>query len=266
MSFFRMIIPNNNSADWITTGLNSILNQTFTDWELLIVDDASYDSSPTMIQNIINANPTRNIRMIRLEKKGGYPGNTRNVALKESTDAPYTLFMDSDDWLCDNYAFQNIYRAIEKHNRPDVVRLPYIMWHGGAYQQTDRLFDTCPAEMAQSYVVAPWTKAIKTELIVPFPEGTLFEDIVQHLYQTDVVETVCHLDMPIVRWNRSPQNTVSLTANLTKNEDYIRKYHASCFKICADLTDFVPKHDYLKDPRQRWLDFGTAKLRELKLV
>ena len=50
MPFFSVIIPTYNRAEILTRALNSILNQSFSDWELIVVDDGSNDNTKEIVQ------------------------------------------------------------------------------------------------------------------------------------------------------------------------------------------------------------------------
>ena len=91
-----IITPNYNSEFYLEDCISSVLNQTYTNWELLIVDDASTDSSRQIIERC--ANSERRIKPIFLDKNIGAAAS-RNLAL-ENSSASYIAFLDSDDlWL-----------------------------------------------------------------------------------------------------------------------------------------------------------------------
>ena len=91
-----IITPSFNSESYLEDCINSVLNQTYTNWELLIVDDGSTDSSRQLIERF--ANFERRIKPIFLDKNIGAAA-ARNLAL-ENCSASYIAFLDSDDlWL-----------------------------------------------------------------------------------------------------------------------------------------------------------------------
>lgn len=89
-----VIIPNYNSERYIADTLQSVLAQTHTDWELLIVDDCSNDGSVAIIERF-QAEDTR-IRLIRLNTPSGGPARPRNIGL-DAARGDYVAFLDSDD-------------------------------------------------------------------------------------------------------------------------------------------------------------------------
>jgi teichuronic acid biosynthesis glycosyltransferase TuaG len=88
-----IIMPSFNSEKFISEAIISIQKQTYTNWELLVVDDCSTDKTVAIIQKFIN-NDNR-IHLIRLKKNSG-TGIARNTALQKA-NGQYIAFLDSDD-------------------------------------------------------------------------------------------------------------------------------------------------------------------------
>lgn len=86
-----VILPVYNCELYIQTAVESILNQTFTDFELLIIDDASRDATVAILKNI----PDPRIQLIQKPKNSGYT-NSLNYGLKIAK-GEYIARMDSDD-------------------------------------------------------------------------------------------------------------------------------------------------------------------------
>lgn len=268
MAFFRIIIPNYNSAKWIDKGLKSIFSQSFPNYVIHIVDDESTDNCMSIIQAWRNVYPER-LCVHRLPKKSGYPGGTRNYCLHGAlfTDnADYTLFMDSDDWFCDNQCLQRIYDAAVENNYPDVIRLPFVILESEKKRTYVPLKEGTVKDIAVSPFFAPWTKAIKTEMLVKFPEKTLFEDIPQHIAQLDILETAAYIDDPVIVWNRLKENDVSLTANLRTNAEYRKKLDISTWQLLADLYRMELRHDYSNNARNSWIAFAKQRVKDEGMI
>ena len=84
-----VIIPSYNREKLIVKAINSVLNQTFTDFEILIIDDASTDNTKQVIHDL----NLENIRYFRLEKNGGQC-IARNFGIKQAK-GEYIAFLDS---------------------------------------------------------------------------------------------------------------------------------------------------------------------------
>lgn len=91
-----IIMPSYNSEKFIIESVESVLVQTYSNWELIIVDDCSPDSSNHIIMKYVDSD--HRIKLIKLEKNSG-PAVARNTAI-EAANGRYIAFLDSDDvWL-----------------------------------------------------------------------------------------------------------------------------------------------------------------------
>ncbi len=90
-----VIIPCYNGAKWIRDTINSVLNQTYQEFELIIVDDGSTDNLKKIIENYLS---DERVRYIQHKKNRGIPA-ARNTGIKTSK-GKYIAFLDQDDvWL-----------------------------------------------------------------------------------------------------------------------------------------------------------------------
>lgn len=90
-----VILPVFNGEKYIENAIRSVLNQTLTEFELIIVNDGSTDST----SDIINRFKDKRIKLITQSNKG--PGASRNNALKIA-EGEYIMFLDADDWFVPN--------------------------------------------------------------------------------------------------------------------------------------------------------------------
>lgn len=89
-----IIMPVYNTSLYLEQCIQSIINQTFTNWHLFIIDDGSTDSSP----EICDQWAERDTRITVIHKQNTGQGDSRNVAIRQSK-AEFVGFVDSDDWL-----------------------------------------------------------------------------------------------------------------------------------------------------------------------
>lgn len=106
-----IIVPVYNVEKYLPICLDSIINQTFKNWELIIVDDASTDNSSEII--CAYASKYNNITPIFLEHNTGV-GNARNRGM-EIAKGHYIGFVDADDWIDLNF-YKNLVKSIIKDN------------------------------------------------------------------------------------------------------------------------------------------------------
>ncbi len=103
-----VIIPIYNGERFIEKALNSVLCQTYTDFEVIVVNDGSEDSTDLLCQKMAKEDS----RIRYFAKKNTGVSDTRNFALSEMT-GDYVFFLDADDEIPD-YAFALLMREMEK--------------------------------------------------------------------------------------------------------------------------------------------------------
>lgn len=107
MPFFSVIIPLFNKEKFIEATLKSVLNQTFIDFEILIIDDGSTDNSAPIIKGFNDAR----IRYYYKENAG--VSSARNDGI-EKAEANYISFIDADDYWYPDF-LEEMYKVIQKH-------------------------------------------------------------------------------------------------------------------------------------------------------
>jgi len=91
-----IITPSYNSSKYISQTIESVISQTYQNWEMIIIDDCSTDDSIYTIEKYLKKD--MRIKLIKLEKKSG-PAVARNKGIKEA-NGRYIAFLDADDiWL-----------------------------------------------------------------------------------------------------------------------------------------------------------------------
>ena len=87
-----VVLPNYNSAPFLSETVNSVINQTFKNWKLIIIDDNSNIETQKILENYTSY-PNINIIRLKKNKKAGF---CRNLAIRNSK-SDYIAFIDSDD-------------------------------------------------------------------------------------------------------------------------------------------------------------------------
>jgi glycosyltransferase involved in cell wall biosynthesis len=114
---FSIIIPTYNRANFIVSTIHSALNQTYSDLEIIIVDDGSTDNTKEVV-SLINDS-----RVIYFRKENAERGAARNFGINKAT-GDYITFLDSDDLLYPDYV-KNAFDCIVNYNRPPFLHLAY---------------------------------------------------------------------------------------------------------------------------------------------
>jgi len=118
MSFFSIIIPSYNRAQRIEATISSILNQTFSDWELILVDDGSTDSTKEIIKSI------KDDRIKYFYKENGERGAARDFGAQKA-NGKFLNFFDSDDLMLKDH-LQKAFEKIEGNKEIKVLCFPWL--------------------------------------------------------------------------------------------------------------------------------------------
>lgn len=121
---FSIIIPIYNSEKFLKECLDSVINQTFKDIEIICVDDGSTDHSKEILKEY-KKNDNR-VKVIEQTHQG--QGIARNNAL-EIAQGEYINFLDSDDKLSEN-TLDSVYKFFNKHENINIVSIPIIYLNG----------------------------------------------------------------------------------------------------------------------------------------
>ena len=124
MARFSVIMPLYNKAPYVRKAVESVVGQTYGDWELIVVDDCSTDGSATVVEKIVDPR----IRIVRLGVKGGV-GAARNRAVAEST-AAHICFLDADDWWEPTF-LEEMAGLVERHPGAGIYGTGYYIVKNG---------------------------------------------------------------------------------------------------------------------------------------
>jgi glycosyltransferase involved in cell wall biosynthesis len=141
--FFSIVIPTYNRQKLLSSSITSVLDQTFTDYELIIVDDGSTDNTEAFIKTFTNPK----IHYIKTENFG--VAHARNVGIKSAL-GNYISFLDSDDFLQTDH-LQVAFDEVEKNNQPEVIHLNFS-WglEDGSSAQKNNLPKKLPEDIFKS--------------------------------------------------------------------------------------------------------------------
>ena len=129
-----VIVPVYNTEKFLHRCIDSVLAQTYTDFEMLLIDDGSKDSSGVICETYA-AKDTR-IRVIHKENTG--VSDTRNLGL-DVARGKYLFFLDADDFWLQTHSMSMFVQKAEEHNL-DIVRGEYsAMYEDGSFAWSRRI-------------------------------------------------------------------------------------------------------------------------------
>lgn len=129
-----IVIPLYNKEKWIERTLSSVLNQSFTDWEAIIVDDGSNDRSVEVVEEFIQKNPGN---WVLIKNRNAGQCRTRNSGIAEAS-GEYLAFLDADDIWSRNKLFDQV-EVLKNNIEVSLVISPYIIFSDVNKKKNHRL-------------------------------------------------------------------------------------------------------------------------------
>lgn len=236
-----VILPVYNSEDYLEGCLDSLLNQTFKDMEILCIDDGSSDGSLDILKEYEKAD--NRITVISQENMG--VAKTRNKAL-ELINGNYVYFMDSDDFL-DRNAFKKLHDNITSNNSDFCIMKAIFVNGDEEYKfpafDLDKEFEkvnfnrfTFTYKDIKSHVLndlfAPWLKLYSTGFLkgseeFTFPEMKSYSDAPFHVKTMLKASRISFVPEYLYYYRENDDSLVhssSNTINFFKLSDIIENY------------------------------------------
>ena len=185
MPRLSVVVPVYNVEGFVRECLDSILGQSYTDLEVIAVDDCSTDGSADVVFDVASEDPR--LRVVQLDENGGL-GNARNEGL-ERARGELVMFVDSDDSLVPG-AIEALVEAVDHHDA-DVVMFDYARTYWWGKVQRNVLGSSLTSAPSRPITVDEhvelldvlnviWNKLYTREFLhrlgLPFPDG-YYEDI-----------------------------------------------------------------------------------------
>lgn len=216
-----VIIPVYNVEKYLKRCLDSIVNQTYKNLEIILVDDGSTDKSG----NICDEYAAKDKRIIVIHKENGGVSSARNKGL-DICIGDYISFIDSDDWIEEDFFEYVVNNA--KDN--DLLIFDYYITNGKStkwikYRKTkfEISKDECLIELTkaklQSYL---WVMIFKSELFynIRFPQNRNYEDqAIMHLH-IDKCQKIKYCNKAFYNYYQNPKG-ITHTVNYKNYRDFL---------------------------------------------
>ena len=131
MNLISVILPVYNCERWVGRCIKSILNQTYKNIQLIIVNDGSTDNTLEICKTY------ENDKVVIINKENSGVSETRNVGL-EKAEGKYVFFIDADDYI-KNDCIENMYKKISEYSA-DVVKCDYQQFYDEGIMKQQKLF------------------------------------------------------------------------------------------------------------------------------
>ena len=207
-----VLVPVYNTNQYLPRCIDSILGQSFTDFELLLIDDGSTDGSA----KICDAYAEKDSRIRVLHKENGGVSSARNLGLNEAK-GEWVVFVDSDDWISDNCI--KLLTEPLRNKEFDIVvgdyriigEFPYnleLSLPEGAYHETGITHTFCNGGI---YIMS-WNKLYRKEFLLKnqlaFEEGKVHEDEIL-AFEISCLEKSFYVVKSVTYYYRIRENSIA---------------------------------------------------------
>ncbi len=212
MPKYSIIIPVYNAEKYIDRCIDSILNQSIRDFELILSDDRSTDASFAICNAYAEKHP--NVKVISSTENGGV-SRARNSGI-DISEGKYLLFVDSDDFVSEDYL-----EVIDKNESDDIGLVAFGNYEyvvsdisqdsnaktNASLMNTD-LSGIRPSEedwrnlISESFFAAPWNKLFRADIVkdnhIRFDEDSVcYEDLMFNLAYCEKIESFKCISIPL---------------------------------------------------------------------
>ncbi len=246
-----VIIPVYNVEQYLCECIDSVLNQTYSSYEIILVDDGSTDSSGKICDEY--AEKSEKIKVIH--KENGGQSSARNLGLK-SAGGKYIYFLDSDDYLAEN-AFEELVKHIEQENSDFVffdavsfsdpednfkIKQSYIRKN---QYKTDKGINILSKQYEnKEYHCVVYLLLFKKEFLdnaqLFFCEGMVYEDEVFSFQAFCEAKKVSQL--PQALYFRRYRTNSTMTSIKSKH------HFKSCKAVCIEIAKYVDRNQLAQFP------------------
>jgi glycosyltransferase len=230
---FSIIISAYNIETYIERAIKSVLEQTFENYELIIVNDCSKDKTLEKIQNFKD----ERIIVINNEKNVGL-GAVRNIGIAKA-QGEYIVHLDGDDALYENTTLEKIDKLID-NDTPDIIYLGFKDVGGfnkvhlsTAENSTKEARLTCDINF--SVPSKCWRREFLLKNNIKFMENIYYEDMVYSTTATILAKSYKYGDFPSFKYYRNRKGSIMSTPSIRRCSDMYRM-----LAYLMDLYDITP--------------------------
>ena len=252
-----VIVPIYNTEIYIEKCLNSLVNQTLRDIEIICVNDGSTDNSMITVRKFANKDP----RIKIFEQENKKQGAARNAGMRIAT-GEYIGFVDSDDWVDLDY-YEKLYNAAKKYNSDLALGTNVRTGKGKTKKRLNITEEKFVTSMQEKFDICnlhkdacPTNKIYRSEFLkennITWPEGCFCEDKMfstQAVYYANGIVSVPKIHY---FYFRRPNSTVKTKKSQKKYDDrdearkQILKFLTSKNVDTRDKDFWAIKRDYKK--------------------
>ncbi len=270
-----VIIPVYNTGKYLPKCLDSILNQSIDDFEVIVVNDGSKDNSVDIIKEYVEKYKDK---IVFLDKKNGGQGSARNLAIKHAK-GEYIGFVDSDDFI-DSNMYEKMYE-VAKNNKSDIVICNttdfYEKDNSEEVVKLDFKSNVSNEEAIIKCVPCILNKIYKKDLLTKskftFNESIWYEDLSYSIIMLMIAKKINFIEDPFYYYlhrNSSTMNNNNAQKNLNiiKAYDELVKYAKdnNLYKKYKDELDYILLKEVYISTINRVIRTSNKRKEKLKII
>ncbi len=242
-----VIVPVYNVEKYLKRCINSILNQTLQDIEIIFVDDGSTDSSKIIIEEKLNLYREK---IKYYYKENGGLSSARNYGIPYAR-GEYIAFLDSDDYI-EPTMYEEMYNVAKKENS-DMVECDFI-WEYPDKQKYDcgQIYNDKKEALEKARVVA-WNKLIKREILekekIEFPFGLRYEDVEFFYKLVPSLNKISFVKKFFIHYVQRDNSIVNTQNSKTMD----------IFKVLDNVIEYYKKNNYYQEYKEQ-LEYTYTRL------
>ena len=230
-----VIVPFYNVEKYIEKCLETLVNQTLDDIEIILVNDGSKDKTVDIVKKYKEMYSNK---IVYLEKENGGLSDARNYAIPYAR-GEYIAFLDSDDYVETNM-YKEMYEIAQKENS-DMVECNFIWEYPNKTRIDIGTTYNNKHEIIEKIRVVAWNKLIKREILekskVQFPKGYRYEDVEFTYKLIPFLEKVSFCKTPMVHYVQR-EGSISNVQN---------KRNAEIFDVMEHVMDYYKENNLYEE-------------------
>ena len=295
------ILPIYNVEKYLSECVESILTQTYRDFEILLVDDGSPDNCPALCDEWAK----KDSRIKALHKPNGGLSDARNYGL-EHAQGDYVVFVDSDDFWVNKDSLQRLMNVVDAHPECDFIGFncsyyysdtktfnKWVAYDKSLSKPTDKNTVLCSLVASGTFPMSACLKVLKRKALLDmelrFIKGTIAEDIPWFIDLLDGSKKCMFVNQYIYAYRQNVAGSITASGNhkstsdlftIVKNEvnkmnerSFSKEakdslYSFLAYEFCILLTSDMPKEMKRELLQYKWLLNYTAnpKVRKAAFV
>ncbi len=257
--FVSIVMPTYNAEEYLPDTLDGLTKQTFTDFEVIFVDDGSQDETVAILQDFA----TKDSRATVLRQEHQYAGAARNMGMRHAR-GKYLLFLDADDLFMP----QMLEKAVEKaektgadvcvfranrmnHETGEISRMPWTMSIERCPKGDIFSIQSDPKHIFHFTTAAPWNKLVRSDFVrryeLTFQETRSANDLAFSFSVLALASGICVINEDLLTYRINNKN--SLQGSQDKKPD-------AFYDALKELKKRLVKYDIYEAAKPAFLNFA----------